>query len=901
MSLPFNLTEPKALILLIALIPVIYLGTLSVRARPRDRSRITASIVIRSVILVLIVLAVAGMEWISQGGPLNVVFLVDESASVSQPMQDAANSYVRNAIASMGPDDRAGVVLFGEKAIVDRAVSAGTDWQPFGNHPAGVATDIAEAIQVGSGLFPEGGSRRLVLLSDGLETVDKASDLATRAKQSGIQLSVVPLGSQSQNEVAVETVSSPASVPQGQQYDVKVLLKSTSARTATVTLTDGQKQVGQQQLQMQPGETIATFQVKATDVGFRALTATVSSVDDHYSENNSASSFTVVRTPPSVLIVAGTPDDAAPLQVALKASGIAVTVVDPDGMPSNMDGLSKYDVVVLANASSQAIGDDRQTLLQSFVRDLGHGLVMLGGELSYGAGGYLRSTLENVLPVTMDVRTSDQRASIAMSYVMDKSGSMGRCHCGTAQTFDPTMRTEFGPSKVEIAKDAIARSAALLNSSDQVGVVGFDDSSHVLEPLQAMSNLGSSGLQQDLQPIIADGGTNLAAGLQGGIDQLKNSTAGLKHIILISDGWTQQGSFTDMLAEMKADNITLTTIGAGDGPGDILKTLAEQGGGRYYTATNIYNLPDVLLKETVQLAGQYYVEKQLTPVVGSQSAILKGLPAELPPLLGYNVTTIKPEADSILRSPDGDPILAAWQYGLGRSVAWTPDMKGRWATNWVAWPQFSQFAGQIMSWVVPQSGTSGLQANYSLSPAANPSAQDVSMTISSIDNAGRDRTGLQTTVTITNTAIGSQQISMTEGSPGSYLGVAKALPQGVYEVGIEQRDPESGELVARDTSGFAVPYPSEYNIIDNASRVSSTNLSELAQLGGGKVLALTEPSAAFSHDIASQPLRVPLWPWLLLTAILLFPLDVATRRLSINWRDVRQAGKRALRSIVRNA
>src|SRR4029078_4373381 len=113
-------------------------------------------------------------------------------------------------------------------------------------------------------------------------------------------------------------------------------------------------------------------------------------------------------------------------------------------------------------------------MLQTFVRDMGHGLVMLGGEVSFGAGGYLRSTLEEVLPVNMDVRTSEQRASIAMTFLMDKSGSMGRCHCGGNQQFDPSMRTEFGPSKVEIAKLAIERAAALLNSSDQVGVVGFD-------------------------------------------------------------------------------------------------------------------------------------------------------------------------------------------------------------------------------------------------------------------------------------------------------------------------------------------------------------------------------------------------------------------------------------------
>ena len=897
MDFPLSISEPKALILLLTIIPVVYLGMLSARARPRERSRIVVSIAIRSAILILLVLALAGLQWISSGGPLNVVFLIDESASVTQQAHDAAYNYVKSAIAGMGPDDRAGVVLFGEKAVVDRAISGSLDWQPFGNHPAGVATDIADAIQVGSALFPQGGSRRLVLLSDGIETVGKASDLAVRAKQSGIQLSVVPLGAQAQNEVAVEAVSSPQSVPEGQQYVTKVLLKSTSPRTATVTLFDGDKQLGQQSLQMQPGETMATFNIPATAQGFHVLRAEVSSVDDHYSENNAASSFTVVSAPPSVMIVAGTPDDAAPLKTALEASGIAVTVGDPDSMPSTLDRLSKYDAIVLANVSAGALGDDRQTLLQSFVRDLGHGLVMLGGQLSYGAGGYLRSTIEDVLPVTMDVRTSDQRASIAMSYVMDKSGSMGKCHCGTAQTFDPSMRTEFGPSKVEIAKDAIARSAALLNSSDEVGVVGFDSTSHQLVPFEPLKNIGSAGLQLDLQPVSADGSTNVLAGLQAGIDQLKNSDAKLKHIILISDGWTQLADFSSALQEMKADNITLTTVGAGDGPGDILQTLAQEGGGKYYTATDTYSLPDVLLKETVQLAGAYYIEKQLTPVVALDSPILKGLPTgNLPPLLGYNSTTIKPEADAILRSPDGDPILAGWQYGLGRSVAWTPDMKGQWGTNWVAWPQFSQFAGQLISWVVPQSGSTGVEPTYSYTPASNASSEDVSVQVNSVDESGHPRAGLDTTVMITGTTSISTSVDIAEGSPGVYNGVAKSLAPGVYQVGIQQRDHITGDLVARDTSGFVVPYPSEYNIVDNVSQVSGANLSDLAQLGGGQVLAITAPGAAFSHDIASQPLRIPLWPWLLLASIVLFPLDVATRRLTINWRDLFRGGKKGIKA-----
>ena len=120
---------------------------------------------------------------------------------------------------------------------------------------------------------------------------------------------------------------------------------------------------------------------------------------------------------------------------------------------------------------------------------------MLGGDLSYGAGGYLRSPIEEVLPVSMDVRTSEQRASLAMVFVTDKSGSMGRCHCGAQQQFNPSMRTEFGPSKVEIAKDAIEKAASVLNSSDQVGVVAFDDTAHWLAHIEQMGTLRQSTLK----------------------------------------------------------------------------------------------------------------------------------------------------------------------------------------------------------------------------------------------------------------------------------------------------------------------------------------------------------------------------------------------------------------------
>jgi hypothetical protein len=256
-------------------------------------------------------------------------------------------------------------------------------------------------------------------------------------------------------------------------------------------------------------------------------------------------------------------------------------------------------------------------------------------------------------------------------------------------------------------------------------------------------------------------------------------------------------------------------------------------------------------------------------------------------LLGYNATTLKPTADGILLSPEGDPILAQWQYGLGRSVAWTPDMKGRWATNWVTWPQFSQFAGQMVQWTVSASDSSGIEADYQLTPSGTHGEQNLNVTLQSVDAQGKPRNGLHTTVTLTDTAGVQSTVQLAQESPGVYVGTTSGLSQGVYQTEIQQRSAGYDDLVAREVSGVVVPYSSEFAVIDNREQTASEFMTDMAQLGGGHVLTTDNTAAVWSHDLPAQPLRVPLWPWLLLAAILLFPLDVAVRRLSVSWKDLR--------------
>ncbi|MDQ3707109.1 MAG: VWA domain-containing protein [Chloroflexota bacterium] len=887
MELPFSITEPRALILLLAVPPVVWLGVLTARARYRDRARIAASTVIRALILTFITLAIAGTQFIASGGPLNVVFLVDRSASVSEASKQASFDFVRHAIEAMGPDDRAAVVLFGENAILDRVLSADTAWTATGQEPSALATDIADAIQVGTALFPEGGAKRLVLLSDGVETVGEARSIAAGEALSGIQLSVVPLGGTAQNEVAVDRVVSPNSVPSGQQIPVRVLVRSNSDRAASVTLYDGETPVAKQDAALKAGDNVLTFTTEAREQGFHVLKARVDSVDDRFSENNEALSFTIVKRPPAVLIVSGTDADSLPLQNALEASAIDVDVVAPVGLPRETRNIGKYDAIVLANVSASSLEIEGQQVLQSYVRDMGRGLIMIGGDLSYGAGGYTRSPIEEVLPVRMDVRTSEERASLAMTFVLDKSGSMGRCHCGGNQEFNPNMRTEFGESKIELVKQAITKATSLLNSGDQVGVVTFDEQPTWLARLQPIAELGEQRLEQLLQPVEAQGNTDMFAALSQSVDSLEASNAQLKHIVVLGDGWSKHSDYDPLLERMSASNITLSTVGVGDGADELMHDLATRGGGRFYEAKDVTTVPDVLLKETIRLAGSYYVEEAFTPAVARASPILNGIDTgAMPPLLGYNASTIKPEADLILRSPRGDPLLAQWQYGLGRAVAWTPDAKGQWAADWVEWPQFGKFMGQMVGWTLPRQDSIGLEATFAARSDAGGRAQEVAVRVDTVTVTGAPRNFLPTSLVITDTAGISTTVEVSPRSPGVYDGVAHGLSPGAYAATVEQVNAETGELVERLETGFIVPYPSEYRLSGESAAGAQALMADLAQLGGGKVLEITQPASAFTHDISPEPRRLPMWPWLILASILLFPLDVAVRRVSLTPREL---------------
>lgn len=850
-----------------------------------NRRRQWLSLTVRLVILVALVLGLAGaqLEW-----PLDTittVFVLDASDSIAATDRLRAETFVSEAIAHKPSGDQAAIILFGGDALVERLPSEESTLSPLASVPLKNATNIEQALRLALALLPGEGGGRIVLLSDGRQTTGEARRLADLAAARHIEISVYPLGDETAGpaEVLVEEVSAPGQARQGQSIPLKVVVVATQSSDAMLRLLADGVLVESKPVRLSPGRNQFEFSVLADEAGFRRFQVQVEAEQDGYHQNNRGAAFTTVHGPPKLLLVEGEAGEGAALAAALEAGGLHTTVIPPAMVPANLLELAAYEAVILANVPAEALPEAQQETLVSFVRDLGRGLVMVGGPESYGAGGYLRSPLETALPVEMEVRSRSREPNIALVLAVDKSGSMGACHCDNPNLNQPTNRVPSGIPKVDIAKEAIFQAALVLGDLDYMGVVSFDSEAHW--ELQTGPRVGGAELEQAIGGIIADGQTNIFAGLSAAEESLTTTPARIKHIILLTDGWSHAGAYDDLTARLAEEGITLSVVAAGGGSAEYLAELAEKGGGHYYPAANMDEVPQVFLKETIRAIGHYIIEEPFLPAPVGLSTILHGIdvPAA-PPLLGYNGATPKAAAQVLLLTPRGDPLLTTWQYGLGRSVAWTSDLSGRWAKNWLTWSDFTRFTGQLVGWSLPPPGDERLDL------AVTVNGGQATLTADVRDEAGRPRSFLSTTARLIAADGETIAVELRPVGPGRYQADASLPEEGVYLAQVTAED-EAGLPAAGQTIGLVMPYSPEYA----APGVDPYLLADLGRATAGHLL--TEPAQAFAHTLPAGHQSRPIWPTLLLAAALLFPVDVAVRRLQIGrreWAELR--GRLARRS-----
>ncbi|MEX1170486.1 MAG: VWA domain-containing protein [Chloroflexota bacterium] len=888
MGLAFD--APLALLLLI---PALAL-TLGLHVGSRRRlgaGRRRAALVIRTVLVSALVFALAGFQLVLPVDRLATVFVVDLSDSVGNAGREDALAFLRETLAERPDGDVAGIVAFGREALVERLPSDLTEIDRLASTPVKSATDIGAALRLAVALFPDDAQKRIVLLSDGNDTTGGGQAEAALAATQGVQIETRQVGLGNVDEVLIERLTTPSTAALGETIEAVAEIRSSVAQTATVRLFADGALVSTLPVQLQAGVTRVTFDLTPTEAGFHTFRAVVEAALDTFSQNDRADSNTIVKGEPRTLVLAGNDTVAAELVAALESQRQLVDSIVPEALPTDFASLATYDSIILVDVGRLRLSDRQLGALQVYVRDLGRGLVMIGGPESYGAGGYQRTPIEETLPVDMGVRDRQKQPDIALVVVIDQSGSMAACHCNTFNQGGGGTGIG-GVQKVDIGKEAILRAAAALTERDELGVVSFNEAAHWVVRTQPLGNVDD--LQGSIAGIRADGQTNIFAGLDQAVESLEGATATRRHIILLTDGWSSSGQYDEILARMKAAGITLSTVGAGGGSNPFLEGLAQQGGGRFYNAANPSSIPDIFLKETQQVSGQQIVEEAFFPIQTSSSPILRGLEDGLPQLRGYNGTTIKPAAQSVLVTARDDPLLAQWQYGLGRSVAWTSDATGRWARDWVAWPGFNRFFSQLVSWTFPGEETGGIEASFESDGA------QTGLHVESVESDGSPRDFYSTTAVVVGPDLEPRTVNLVQIAPGVYEAPLGEIDPGAYAVRVTQTRPGSSPLGR--TVGLVAQTPAEYRVLGANESV----LAALRTAGGGSTVVT--PLDPWRHDLTATDRFTELWPLLLVLALLLWPLDIALRRMSLGRRElaaargwVRDMGRRRAATARRTA
>jgi Mg-chelatase subunit ChlD len=828
-----------------------------------SRSRKRFALSLRLLIVTLLFLALAGTRWIQRNDDLTVIFLLDSSRSLRDDQKQAALQFIREAASRKRPNDQVGVVTFGSDPSIHNLPSSAFTPGEIRHPGATNATNLSDALRTALPLISRETAGKIVVLSDGNENIGNALAEVPSLAAAQVKVDTVLLPSTLKTEALIEKMVVPSRVKIGEPFSVKVVTNALNAQRGRLTvMRKGQPTSPARVVEIPAGRRVHEFPVQINSPGFFRLEASLETnpQEDSLSENNRGLSFVSVRGRPQVLYVASTPRLMQYLQRQLRGQNIDVLYAPPAAMPTTAAALQQFDSIILSDVPSTMLSTAQMQAIQVSVRDFGVGFGMIGGENSFGLGGYRRTAIEEALPVNLDIRKMQRFPPVCVAFAIDRSGSMsGR--------------------KLQMAIEAASRAVQALKPTDKAAVAIFDSSAQVQVPLtsaeQAPQIIGA------IQQIRVGGGTSVYSGVQEAFELIKNDDTPIKHIILLTDGQSSDPDWRPLLDEMKKRKITLSAVGIGENAGDInaqlLGALAGDTGGRFYQVRDPKDIPGIYLQEIERISSRPIIEEPFRPIVtpGLEDRLSGIGAASMPPLLGYNVTIAKPTADVILTSHHNDPVYATWRYGLGRAMAFTSDDKNKWAVQWLPWSGYGPFWAQAIRWTMRTFSPSDFQTQVTMEGTRGH------IMVEALDREGKFLNRLNFTAKIAGPEGEPFEIPLRQSAPGTYEGWFDAAKIGTYLVNVVRELPD--KTIESSITGLVVPYSPEYHDLTTNAYL----MSQLAQTGGGT--AQTDPRRVFTDKRPSIYSPISLVESLLLMAMLLFPLDVAARRLALQKEDFRRA------------
>ncbi len=909
-------------LLLLLLAPVIWILSFRSLAGLGPVRRL-AALGLRTLVLVLLVLCLAEVQVLKTSEKLTVIYLLDQSESIPRPRREAMMHYVIREVAKHRNADRgdaAGVIIFGRDAKIESAPLA-DDIPSVGVIESLIdlrtdATNLEAALKLAQATFPEDSARRVVIITDGNENIGNAREVARMLTDKSIAVDVIPIMLDTRAEVAVEKVSMPVEVRKDQPLETRVVVNNYASATAeddgvvrgrlklTRRLGPHEQLLSEQEVDLNPGKNVFRFRHEIAESGvytYQADFTPLDAEDDLLTQNNRATAFTQVRGQGRVLLI----EDWANrgrfdyLVSRLRLNGIDVTVQSSDELFTSLAELQGFDSVILADVPRSS-GEDAANVtnfsdeqIQMLVRntETGCGLIMIGGENSFGAGGWSNTDLEKAMPVDFQITNAKIQAVGALVLMMHAS-EMAEGNFWQKVTAREAIKALGPMDYCGLIHWGPAGTDQWLWGAPQGLVQVANRRQTMLARLDRMQ----PGDMPQFDPAMR---MSLAA--------FNRVNASLKHMIIISDGDPSPPRNTTVNAYAAA-GIKISTVAVGaHGPAghQVLQQIATQTGGKYYVVNNPKALPRIYQREARRVARPLIYEPDggVTPQIVYPHEMLNGIEGPLPPIKGLVLTTVKenPLVEVSIRSPKpadnaNNTILASWTYGVGRAVAFTSDAGAKWAEAWTGWENYDKFWSQLVRWSMRPSGDEG---KFSIS--TNFKDGKVQVVITALDKDDEFLNFLNMSAAVIGPDLKTFELEVNQTAPGRYVGEFEATADGNYFINVtvpgdaSSPDPRPSMLMA----GVNVPYSAEYR--DRESNLALiTALAQLKPKGGepgmiiqgelipGKMDDLLEADT-FRHNLPKARSSQDVWPLLVLVAACLFFFDVFVRRVQIGFEWARPA------------
>ncbi len=886
--IPIGFEQPTALFLLV-LLPVIW--WMSWRRRHAvGATRTWVSAIARSLLLALLALSLAQPSIVRKGEGVTLLVVGDVSRSVPSDLLMRAESALQKATKTTpNREDRIGVVTVGRDAIVSQIPSVGGEVS-FGGHSGELdGSNLALGVRRGLALLPADTMNRMLLVSDGNETAGSLREAAALAKANRIPIDVYPIEYNQTGVTIFEGIRAPTRARLGQTADLKLFIRSQGGARGTIYVKENGKPVDLDTtaagdglaVTLKPGPNTFEVPMSLDSSGaqrYEAVFEPDAASADGVVENKKGAASVFVSGEGRILVVDQDGREGGALVSALKSGGLVVDVVNPDRLADGVAFLAGYDAVVLINMSRAEIDNATDRMLHAYVHDLGGGLLMVGGDNSFGAGGWIDSETSKALPVKLDPPATRELPRGALALIMHS------CEMPQANYW---------------SEQVVISSIEALSRLDYVGIVvfGFGAQGGVngagwYFPMQLAGDKTAAIAAARSMPVgdMPDFNASMTVGLQG----LVSVKAGQRHAIVISDGDPTPPSKA-LLDGYKAAKITITTIMLG-GHGTAedmsnMKAVAEITGGNFYNVMNPKLLPKIFIKEASIVSRNLIVEGDFQPVVSpSIGGPLDGV-AAVPMVKGYILTVPREGLAQIpilnKTSEGNDPIFAYWNYGLGKSAVFTSDLSGRWGGAWPAWGGFQAMWERTIRWLMRPATPSNVLLKTTLD------GEEATVELEAVGGESGLVNFMRTDAKVVRPDGSLAPLAMEQVGPGRYRGKFQASETGSYLVDIGLIDANGSRSGGSIQGAVSLAYPREFR----TSRDNSALLRAVAEETGGRILTERDLPVTnlFDHEGLSQPESVRrIWDILAIIAAALLVIDVAVRRLVFDGESARDLAQQAL-------